>query len=312
MLHISIHKYVSLSQDSFSLRAFGKENDEASVKSLLQARARVEVPAGKSDPIECAARFGFLSVLKLLLAESPQSNCQTALTLAKENGHDDVERLLARGLRKRALPAEIVLDLPQNFMPGKAESGGQDIQVEEHSGKNHIRFQGSGSMTATTQTAVCLSALVDSFYFEVYVVELQLLMALGFARGADTPLATLPGWTKGTYGLHSDDGLLQVNTSPTKILPGWRIKEGSTVGMGVQWSEAAKEYQIFVTLDGQRQSKTVPLPEDREDDFELFCLVGADRPAKLQVNLGSEPFLYEDEAIIRGLERRKAGAKRPK
>lgn len=285
------------------------------MKSLLHARARVEVTPGKSDPIECAARFGFLSVLKLLLAESPQSNCQTALALAKENGHDDVERLLARGLRKRSLPAEIELDLPQNFMPGKTESGDsgqEDIHVEEQSGKYHIRFQGKSSMTATTQTAVCLSGLVDSFYFEVYVEELQLLIALGFAREADTPLATLPGWTKGTYGLHSDDGLLQVNTSPTRILPAWRIKEGSTVGMGVQWSEAAKEYQIFVTLDGQRQSKTVPLPENREDDFELFCLVGADRPAKLQVNLGSQPFLYEDEAITRGLERRKAGAKRPR
>lgn len=43
--------------------------------------------------------------------------------------------------------------------------------------------------------------------------------------------------------------------------------------------EDADEYHLFVTLDGQRQSREVPLAEDGSDAFDLWPLVGADRAA---------------------------------
>lgn len=43
--------------------------------------------------------------------------------------------------------------------------------------------------------------------------------------------------------------------------------------------EDGDEYHLFVTLDGQRQSREVPLAEDGSDVFDLWPLVGADRAA---------------------------------
>ena len=58
------------------------------------------------------------------------------------------------------------------------------------------------------------------------------MVAFGYARDGETPLCTLPGWTPDTYGVHSDDGLLQVNGACTKVMPAWQVNKGNTVGMG--------------------------------------------------------------------------------
>ncbi|CAK8987482.1 Ankyrin repeat and SOCS box protein 3 (ASB-3) [Durusdinium trenchii] len=305
-----------------------QENSETSVKALLAAKARpgglgFDGPGGKdrealTTPVECAARFGFLRVLKLLLAAdgAPRGlDLKLALTLAQEAGHSDVERILLRAGAapdaKRPADADALeeaLLLPEGFVPGQADSEeveGQ-IQVEEVDGSYRLRFPGPSHLTASSATPARMCAAHDSFYYEVLVEELDLLVALGFARQASTPLHTLPGWTKGTYGLHSDDGLLQANTATTRLLQGWVIKKGSTVGMGVEWSSEDEEYQLFVTLEGRRQARTVPLADDRSESFDLYPLVGADRPAVLLVNLGAFPFLYSDPRHLAALAKRKA------
>ena len=88
-------------------------------------------------------------------------------------------------------------------------------------------------------------------------------------------------------------------------MPGWKVKAGSTVGMGIQWT-GSDSYHLFVTLDGQRQSREVPLAEDGSDLFDLWPLVGADRSATLLVNLGARPFVYSDAQIEQAMLSRKA------
>ena len=81
-------------------------------------------------------------------------------------------------------------------------------------------------------------------------------------------------------------------------------------------SAEAKEYQLFVTLDGQRQPRTVPLADDQTDAFDLYPIVGADRPAVLRVNLGDRPFMYQADRVAHALEKRRAAkleaAKKPR
>eukprot|EP00435_Cladocopium_sp_Y103_P030961 s1471_g7.t1 len=272
-----------------------QENDETSVRTLLSARARPGgIPNGAdTTPVECAARFGFLGVLKLLLAAdgAPRgSDLAAALKLAHEQGHMDVERILIKSgaaddmklSEKR--PAETVDRdaqlLPSGFRAGtdevpsfaepKPESEKGKIRVEEVDGCYKLHFQGGDSMTATAISPVHLCPAHPHFYFEVLVEEMDLLIAVGFARSAETPQQSLPGWTPGTYGVHSDDGLLQANTSATRVMPGWKVKAGSTVGMGVQWNELQDEYHLFVTLDGQRQPREVPLAEERSQTGEKW------------------------------------------
>lgn len=311
-----------------------QENDETSVRTLLLARARPGgLPNGAdTTPVECAARFGFLGVLKLLLAAdgAPRgSDLSAALKLAHEQGHMDVERILIKSgaaddiklsekRRAETMDRDAQL-LPSGFRAGtdevpsfaepKPESEKGKIRVEEVDGSYKLYFQGGDSMTATAILPVRLCPAHPHFYFEVVVEEMDLLIAVGFARNAETPQQSLPGWTPGTYGLHSDDGLLQANTSATRVMPGWKVKAGSTVGMGVEWNELQDEYRLFVTLDGQRQPREVPLAEDARDSFDLWPLVGADRNAALRVNFGAAAFAYREARTEEMLKARQAAKK---
>lgn len=72
----------------------------------------------------------------------------------------------------------------------------------------------------------------------------------------------LPGWAEGTYGVHSDDGLLQADGEAVKkLLKSMSVRAGSTVGLGIEWS--VSEFRLFVTLGGVRQPETVPLSDDK-------------------------------------------------
>eukprot|EP00913_Durusdinium_trenchii_P000313 g286.t1 len=170
-----------------------QENSETSVKALLAAKARpgglgFDGPGGKdrealTTPVECAARFGFLRVLKLLLAAdgAPRGlDLKLALTLAQEAGHSDVERILLRAGAapdaKRPADADALeeaLLLPEGFVPGQADSEeveGQ-IQVEEVDGSYRLRFPGPSHLTASSATPARMCAAHDSFYYEVLVEE---------------------------------------------------------------------------------------------------------------------------------------------
>ena len=106
---------------------------------------------------------------------SPGADLKSALTLAREAGHRDVERVLikAGAAPDQKRPAEEALDdqllLPSGFMPGKAEGAASDqIQVDEVEAYR-LRFQGSSYMTATAATPVRMCEMHDSFYYEVLV-----------------------------------------------------------------------------------------------------------------------------------------------
>ena len=308
-----------------------QENDEISVQNLLSARAHVNgLQSASTTPIECASRFGFLRVLKLLLStdDAPRGlMLASALKLAKEQQHMDIERILIKAGAPEAAakrPATDVVEesfkwLPVGFRAGcssmpqfgvkTTEKG--TICIEEVEECYRIRFQGSVSMTASSISPVRCCPEYDHYYYEVSVEEMDLLMAMGFARNDDTAQETLPGWTPGTYGVHSDDGLLQSNGSCVRCMPSWKVKPGSTVGMGISWCEAEGEYHLFVTLDGQRQVREVPLPEEKDDIFDLWPLVGADRAATLRVNLGARPFVYQDQRTEEALGVRKGKALEP-
>ena len=162
--------------------------------------------------------------------------------LIKSGAADDIK--LSEKRRAETMDRDAQL-LPSGFRAGtdevpsfaepKPESEKGKIRVEEVDGSYKLYFQGGDSMTATAILPVRLCPAHPHFYFEVVVEEMDLLIAVGFARNAETPQQSLPGWTPGTYGLHSDDGLLQANTSATRVMPGWKVKAGSTVGMGVEW-----------------------------------------------------------------------------
>lgn len=316
-----------------------QENDEISVRNLLSARAHVDglKPGASMTPIECASRFGFLRVLKLLLStdDAPRGPVMltSALKLAQEQQHMDIERILIKAgagapdtTGKRSV-TDVVEEsftwLPVGFRAGSASfqmpqlgvktiSEKGTICIEEVEECYRIRFQGSVSMTASSISPVRCCPEYDHYYYEVSVEEMDLLMAMGFARNDDTPQETLPGWTPGTYGVHSDDGLLQSNGSCVRVMPSWKVKQGSTVGMGISWCEAEGEYHLFVTLDGQRQVREVPLPEEKDDIFDLWPVIGADRAATLRVNLGaSRPFVYQDQRTEEALRARKGKALEP-
>ena len=120
---------------------------------------------------------------------------------------DDAQGLLPCGFKPGT-------DKLPSFAQAKPESEIGQIRVEEVDGCYKLHFQGGDSMTATAISPVHLCPSHTHFYFEVSVESLDLLMAVGYARDGETPQQTLPGWSPGTYGLHSDDGLLQANLYP--------------------------------------------------------------------------------------------------
>ncbi|KAF8249806.1 hypothetical protein K440DRAFT_659812 [Wilcoxina mikolae CBS 423.85] len=91
-----------------------------------------------------------------------------------------------------------------------------------------------------------------SAYFTVHITSMpsDSCLALGFCA-VPYPGFRLPGWNRGSLGVHGDDGRRYVNDSfggRDFVVP---FKAGETVGVGMKWAREGVE--VWFTRDGVRE-----------------------------------------------------------
>ncbi|KAJ1550031.1 hypothetical protein HK096_009125, partial [Nowakowskiella sp. JEL0078] len=127
-----------------------------------------------------------------------------------------------------------------------------------------------------------------SVYFEVSLLEVSFdpltVVSVGLATGNYPPFR-LVGWNKYSIGIHSDDGRVYENdkfggrsfTGPFSV--------GQTVGCGYD----LKSGRVFFTIDGVYIGEA----SKQHSRHPYHACIGADGKAKLVVNFGETPFVYQ-------------------
>lgn len=202
----------------------------------------------------------------------------------------------------------------------------------------------SGCTDTLLQTALpAYSALADSplvterprkIYFEVHIVSLgprpdasakhhfgSLLsgraaaneesgVALGYFAPPYPPFR-LPGWQRGSLGLHSDDGRRYVGNTDGGVDFTTPFQAGETVGLGMTFTLASEysetrpkvDVEVFMTRNGRRvggwdlNRDTDAVDEmtgGLQGDLDLFPAIGVFGPVQLEVNFARENWLYRD------------------
>jgi len=136
----------------------------------------------------------------------------------------------------------------------------------------HQRLIHKSTGQQSNQMAKCSNSLSQQFsYFEVTINGLGQggVVTVGLTM-QDIPLDKLPGWTTGSFGVHSDDGVFYnqeyITGKNQKIMS--YAKEGDIIGCGLQ-----KE-KLFFTLNKKLQFE-IPLPAECEDQ-PLYPSIGLD------------------------------------
>jgi hypothetical protein len=161
------------------------------------------------------------------------------------------------------------------------------VKPREYGG--HLTMPGRGRWKGTTRAGASDSILltglplyfakVDSplitevpktIYFEIKIVSLgrgrasdECSIAVGFAA-QPYPSWRMPGWERGSLGIHSDDGRRYVNDTWGGKEFASPFKEGETIGLGMTFSiptnppqyerqGTTHNVEIFMTRDGKRE-----------------------------------------------------------
>lgn len=110
-------------------------------------------------------------------------------------------------------------------------------------------------------------------------------IAVGLASKSFEKSKQLPGWDKESYGYHGDDGGIFHGKGRQLLQYGPSFGCGDVVGCGVDYSKK----QIFFTLNGRFLGVAF---RDIKLWKELFPTVGIDAQAKVCMNFGLAPFVF--------------------
>jgi len=152
-----------------------------------------------------------------------------------------------------------------------------------------------------------ISVQVDGpkiLYWEIYVIEERKGRGNGMGfmiKNADLT-QHMPGWERGTYAMHSDDGHAYYNNDSTiyncksfAFGPAYQ-DSGIIIGCGYNFSTR----EIFFTHNGLMIGVAFVIPNPLEVG-EIFPCVGMSTPRSLwRVNLGQRPFAFNIDCYICG------------
>jgi hypothetical protein len=146
-----------------------------------------------------------------------------------------------------------------------------------------------------------------TIYYEVRVLRMrgaEAVIAVGFA-GKPYPGWRLPGWHRGSVGVHGDDGRRFVNDSEGGIdfVGAWR--EGNTVGIGMRFLGGGR-VEVFFTRDGSVEGRWwVDEERDAERDEggvegllgegDLYLCVGGCGGVEFEVVIERRAWLYRGD-----------------
>jgi len=112
----------------------------------------------------------------------------------------------------------------------------------------------------------------------------------------------MPGWVKGSYGLHSDNGNAyynnEINIHKCKgfaFSPPFQ-RNGAVIGCGYNF----KTREIFFTMDGQYIGVAFNLPDEVEVGDIVPCIGMLSKNSYYTLNLGHFPFVFNIDAYICG------------
>jgi hypothetical protein len=135
-------------------------------------------------------------------------------------------------------------------------------------------------------------------------------VALGYFAPPYPPFR-LPGWQRGSLGLHSDDGRRYVGNTDGGVDFTTPFQAGETVGLGMTFTLASEysetrpkvDVEVFMTRNGRRvggwdlNRDTDAVDEmtgGLQGDLDLFPAIGVFGPVQLEVNFARENWLYRD------------------
>ncbi|KAI8814850.1 hypothetical protein BJ742DRAFT_192159 [Cladochytrium replicatum] len=132
----------------------------------------------------------------------------------------------------------------------------------------------------------------EFYYFEVTVEELSFqphstIVSVGLATRPYPPFRMI-GHNKYSVGYHSDDGRCFVNDSFGGRNFGSPFSQGNVVGCGYVQATGS----VFFTLNGVLVGEATTIEERVLHPY--HAAVAADGPARLSINFGQAPFMYEN------------------
>jgi len=122
------------------------------------------------------------------------------------------------------------------------------------------------------------------------------------------PSWRLPGWQRGSIGVHSDDGRRYVGNDEGELDFTTPFQVGETIGLGMSFALAAYsetgakvEADVFMTRNGRRvQGWNILRESDAQGeniaglmgDRDLFPAIGLFGPVEVEVNFGEQSWAY--------------------
>lgn len=149
----------------------------------------------------------------------------------------------------------------------------------------------------------------QTIYYEVRIVRMRAgadaAIAVGYAA-KPYPGWRLPGWHRGSVGVHGDDGRRFVNDSfgGVDFVEGWR--EGGTVGIGMRVGGQGCRGEVFFTRNGEVEGRWWVDEErdaERQDggveglrgEGDLYLCVGCFGQVEFEVVLERGAWLYRGD-----------------
>jgi hypothetical protein len=147
-----------------------------------------------------------------------------------------------------------------------------------------------------------------TIYYETRVLRMRgedAAVAVGYA-GKPYPGWRLPGWHRGSIGVHGDDGRRFVNDSFGGIEFVGRFKEGETVGIGMRFALEMGKVEVFFTRDGKVEGQWwVDEERDAERDDggveglsgegDMYLCVGCFGAVEFEVVVERRAWLYKGD-----------------
>ncbi|KAI7865077.1 hypothetical protein BDF14DRAFT_1828384 [Spinellus fusiger] len=175
----------------------------------------------------------------------------------------------------------------------------------EISGKGKaVYYTGPGkkdSHAGSIRASFPISIQCGIYYFEVDIISRgeDGYIGIGFS-GAHTQLDRLPGWDKGSWGYHGDDGNA-FSGSGTGVFFGPRFTSGDKIGCGINFASNS----IFYTKNGTFLGTAF---NDVDTSLPLYPCVGLRTQGEhIATNFGESPFEFDISHYI--LEQKSKGWK---
>ncbi|KAL9115998.1 MAG: hypothetical protein Q9227_000366 [Pyrenula ochraceoflavens] len=247
------------------------------------------------------------------LADMAHEWCNAHALFAPSRPHHYLYESVEKGDVKLVRPAEFAGDIAEfsnGFWKGRTKSGSKDSILLT---RLPLYFAAQDSPLDTERT--------KSIYFEVKIAKIgrgrgsdEASLAIGFCA-QPYPTWRLPGWERGSLGVHSDDGRRYVNDSWGGKDFTIAFKAGETIGLGMEFkvprcdgdeTQSRKaDVEVFLTRNGSRaggwnlQEELDEASGDIEGltgDYDLYGGIGTFGSVEFEVSFAREHWLYQPAA----------------